>query len=440
MRPLVLIALLVLSTPATAEDEAPRPTPPPDLGGAALAEYLRTTGCPGCLLQGSDLAGQNLDGANLAGARLDGVDLTGATCHGCKLEGAHIAMAQLDGADLDGADLRRLTSDCSPFFAYTMCQQSTENPRVTMRKANLAGADLSGIVDLDVTGAKVEGATFHVGFPPSLAAAEFDHVELAPEYGSEGGRQTFDKAEIKALAGFVQYYQGSWVPLSLDFGEAGRSHSPSFDCAKASSDTEKALCQRAELALLDRMLAAAYKAARDRTGADEDALKTQQLAWIETRNACGAEWGCLSEAMRSRIGELLRQAGPGTVVRTGEYEPSYAEPKIAASVGSAETRAKLRKLMRFDATSIEVEDATGGVMKLEAFALGGNGHMCSLEGETFLYDEAKGRWYYGGEDADGGDEAQFGVITAVDRYLLFDGGQLWCGARASLDGIYVLPP
>lgn len=438
----MLALLLALLLAAVAGAQETRQTPPAELDGAALAEHLRTKGCPGCEIAGKDLSGQNLDGANLEGAHLNEVDLHGATCHGCNLKGASLgSRVQLDGADLDGADLRDLTAECSPFFAYMQCQGSIDGGQVTLRKANLEGADLSGIIDLDVSGARAEGATFYVGFPPTLVQATFDKVYLAPEYGSEADKQPFDATEIRGLAGFVQHNTASWIPLALDFGEVDAlAHAPSFDCAKAGNDTEKALCKNDSLALKDRMLSAAYKAARDAPGLDREALKKEQLAWMKTRNACGAEWVCLEGAMSSRITALVVLAGSSAAVRTGRYEPSYAEPRIWTGVAASETGAKLRKLMRYDATSLDVKRASGGVLSVEAFALGGNGHMCTIEENTeFHFDPATGRYRPVGDDIDPTDEAGYGTILAVDRYLIFEGGMYWCGARASLAGIYVLP-
>jgi uncharacterized protein len=48
---------------------------------------------------------------------------------------------------------------------------------------------------------------------------------------------------------------------------------PSFDCAKASREDEKAICADPALATLDRSIDAAYRTARERLQSDSAALK-----------------------------------------------------------------------------------------------------------------------------------------------------------------------
>ena len=65
---------------------------------------------------------------------------------------------------------------------------------------------------------------------------------------------------------------------------------PSFDCAKASTKVERAICGNAELAKADRELAAAYAAlAAKLSGAAKDHLASDQARWAANRNR-----GCAS--------------------------------------------------------------------------------------------------------------------------------------------------
>lgn len=93
---------------------------------------------------------------------------------------------------------------------------------------------------------------------------------------------------------------------------------PSFDCAKAGSTAEKLVCDDAELAALDRQLAARYAQARDVDPA-------VQRGWVKGRDEC---WKaddlrlCVLEAYRTRLVELAIGA-PGLVVpKTVEYRCS----------------------------------------------------------------------------------------------------------------------
>jgi len=93
---------------------------------------------------------------------------------------------------------------------------------------------------------------------------------------------------------------------------------PSFDCAKAASDAEKLVCGDAELAALDRQLAARYAEAKDVDPA-------VQRGWAKGRDDCWKQQDlrlCVLEAYRTRLVELAI-AAPGAVVpKTVEYRCS----------------------------------------------------------------------------------------------------------------------
>ena len=76
----------------------------------------------------------------------------------------------------------------------------------------------------------------------------------------------------------------------------------SFDCAKAGSATEKAICSDIALARLDRELTDSYTVALSFTDdAGKAAIKDAQRRWIAERNACGSDIGCLTSAYQARI-------------------------------------------------------------------------------------------------------------------------------------------
>jgi uncharacterized protein YecT (DUF1311 family) len=76
---------------------------------------------------------------------------------------------------------------------------------------------------------------------------------------------------------------------------AGAAEKPSFDCAKAGTATEKAICANGRLARLDRAIAKAWRALKD----DFGELKDEQTAFLAQRDACGADVACLSREMES---------------------------------------------------------------------------------------------------------------------------------------------
>jgi len=80
-----------------------------------------------------------------------------------------------------------------------------------------------------------------------------------------------------------------------------RTIKPSFDCAKASTPSEKAICSNANLAELDNRLAKAYKNARSACQKD---VKQEQREWLKEVNSCSSNIQCLKNSYISRIQEL----------------------------------------------------------------------------------------------------------------------------------------
>ena len=107
------------------------------------------------------------------------------------------------------------------------------------------------------------------------------------------------------------------LALILLAGPAFAQSGPSFDCAKASNATDRAICKDAALAKADRDMVAAYKALLDKlSGAAKDHLVKEQVAWIASRNrACQLDTqglaSCLKDRYESRLANLRAfAAGP----------------------------------------------------------------------------------------------------------------------------------
>jgi uncharacterized protein len=105
---------------------------------------------------------------------------------------------------------------------------------------------------------------------------------------------------------------GSLILLS-----ASVAHSASFDCAKASTFVEKAICSDPKISRQDDVLGENYKyvsASNIGDGARKD-LKATQRAWMAARNKCDNN-ECITNAYRKRIDEVceypvLSGAHPG---------------------------------------------------------------------------------------------------------------------------------
>lgn len=80
----------------------------------------------------------------------------------------------------------------------------------------------------------------------------------------------------------------------------------SFSCAAAASASEKTLCGNVALAAWDRSVAQAWRDARARRNDDSARLQAEQRAWLQQRNACGADAGCLHDRMQERVETLVQ--------------------------------------------------------------------------------------------------------------------------------------
>jgi|CXWL01.2.fsa_nt_gi uncharacterized protein len=83
----------------------------------------------------------------------------------------------------------------------------------------------------------------------------------------------------------------------------------SFDCARAASKTEKAVCGDPYLSQLDEQLAERWRSTLANVP-DPKALKTDQRQWLKNRNACGGIAACLRRQYLMRLVELEHAVQP----------------------------------------------------------------------------------------------------------------------------------
>jgi TonB family protein len=80
---------------------------------------------------------------------------------------------------------------------------------------------------------------------------------------------------------------------------------PSFDCGRASTPTEQAVCASPELSAMDARMAAAYRERLQAAPGQSDDVKQAQRAFIREREArCAGDARCIKGMMSSRLGEL----------------------------------------------------------------------------------------------------------------------------------------
>ncbi|HPE61270.1 MAG TPA: lysozyme inhibitor LprI family protein [Thiolinea sp.] len=98
-------------------------------------------------------------------------------------------------------------------------------------------------------------------------------------------------------------------PLSLP------AQAASFDCGKAESVAEKAVCADVNVSALDDLLALAY-AKTQASAPNQEVLKEQQTAWIAERDDCKDELACLKATYQTRLVELIdRVANPDRLLK-----------------------------------------------------------------------------------------------------------------------------
>jgi len=101
-------------------------------------------------------------------------------------------------------------------------------------------------------------------------------------------------------------------------GPAWAQNGPSFDCAKASTVIERAICKSPELAKADRDMAAVYAVLAGKlSGAAKDHLVKDQVRWIGNRGPACSDGPletpqCLKTRYADRIAFLHALDGPGT--------------------------------------------------------------------------------------------------------------------------------
>jgi uncharacterized protein len=106
----------------------------------------------------------------------------------------------------------------------------------------------------------------------------------------------------------------------------------SFDCAKASTFVEKAICSDKQLSSMDDQLAGLYKAARA-ANANAATVEADQKAWLSSRNQC-ADAACLKKAYAGRIAALSgSSAAPASGGFTGTYKMKNGEALVQETNG-----------------------------------------------------------------------------------------------------------
>lgn len=171
---------------------------------------------------------------------------------------------------------------------------------------------------------------------------------------------------------------------------------PSFDCARASTAVEGAICGSAALSALDRQLAAAYSARRAALGSSaRERLRAEQRGCIGIRDRCGANAGCLSNAMRARIGALQsgavsagatssrQAAAPSAAAQAsymGRWQPKGREATFFSAMTLSSNRLAYDDGLVFDLKQVRPGSNVYRVLSMRGEEPG----ICSGEGSTHI--------------------------------------------------------
>lgn len=127
--------------------------------------------------------------------------------------------------------------------------------------------------------------------------------DAGPVDGQPGRKTTNAIAEYQRSVGALATGQLTSDQLAALLGLLdNRQAGPSFDCSKAATATEIAICNNNNLAQLDRDLAGVWNNAQ--TSENRANLLVSQRKWLVQRDACGGDVQCIETHLRARIDQL----------------------------------------------------------------------------------------------------------------------------------------
>lgn len=399
-------------------------------------ESLAGWQAPGVRFLDTSFTETMLAGANFAGACFDHGTLTESDFSGANLSGVRLESTTIAGVRFDRANLSGATIACPPGIVGEGCDGYEGQKPVSLRDADLRGADLAAplsMLDTVLDGARVERTVLPLmpDILDGLTKAQVTDVRLMPPPLRSGNGEVFTAADLDQLRQL-----GSGKPLSL---VAQMGQAPSFDCSVPNlSVVEKALCQMDDLAALDRVMGVVYRRAMD-AAVDKTLVKTAQTTFLKTRNGCGTlgedtRYSCIANAYVTRLAELGREtvkaaSAPGT--RRFSGGPALAK----AAVASDPLVAKLVRAYG-DSPDIASTVSAGGTLTITAEAAGGNGHACGFEAPV-RFDTVRGVWI---GEVDGEKMAWIILPEGLVPASKPEESHFFCGMRAMWPAVYFQVP
>lgn len=202
----------------------------------------------------------------------------------------------------------------------------------------------------------------------------------------------------------------------LTSARAEEASGPSFDCAKAASATEHAICDAPMLGWYDRQMAKSWKVVTAALG-DKDLapVKKDQAAFLKSRDAClktDDSYDCLANAYLARIRTL-----------TALLEDEHFR---IASYGS-------------ENGGVDMARYPDDTAALTISTIGGGDHTCGFETDNAVVDDA-GTLTWSEKPDPAYAEACTIKGTVKGKTLTIeatgDGCTYYCGVRAELSGTF----
>lgn len=108
-----------------------------------------------------------------------------------------------------------------------------------------------------------------------------------------------------APSGELLVHHDTQVLLVLRRRADNEKPAASFDCSKAATPTEQAICRRSDLASWDRSVGAAVGIAKARDMKHSAEIDAAQVVWIKQRSSCGSDADCIEKIQIARVYELV---------------------------------------------------------------------------------------------------------------------------------------
>lgn len=150
---------------------------------------------------------------------------------------------------------------------------------------------------------------------------------------------------------------------------------PSFDCLKAAYADERAICNNAELALLDKIFAAGLESVRQLHG--DQYMKGISVPLLQSRHSCNSDVTCIKLQQLASIKELQKSGAQISYPRVAENEVPAAnvaaiDPKASAGGSDSSIMAQIKpaevegnvKLLRDETSSIPQRDSPKRVAQI----------------------------------------------------------------------------